>query len=65
MRPEAIDALLDLWPACEAFQTSSVAKALLPKAEKNVSRPLPIGPSVGATATAPPARDPFPTAPNG
>ena len=62
---EAIDALLDLWPAFEAFQTSYVAKALLLDAEKNASAPLPTGPSAGATATARPARDPVPTAPQG
>ena len=55
-RPEAIDALLDLWPAFEAFQTTYVAKALLLDAEKNASVPLPTGPSAGASATAQPAR---------
>lgn len=63
--PEAIDALLDLWPAFEAFQTQYVAKALMLDAEKNASAPLPTGPSAGATATARPARDPVPTAPQG
>jgi hypothetical protein len=53
--PEAIDALLDLWPAFEAFQTIYVAKALLLDAEKNASAPLPTGPSAGAKATAPDA----------
>ena len=62
---EAIDALLDIWPAFEAFQTSYVAKALLLDAEKNGSAPLPTGPSAGARATARPARDPVPTAPHG
>ena len=61
--PEAIDALLDLWPAFEAFQTLYVAKALLLDAEKNASAPLPTGPSVGATATARPARASAQTAP--
>jgi hypothetical protein len=64
-RPEAIDALLDLWPAFEAFQTLYVAKALLLDAEKNVSAPLPTGRSVGAKATARPAEQPVPTAPHG
>ena len=64
-RPEAIDALLDLWPAFEAFQTTYVAKALLLDAEKNASVPLPTGPSAGAKATARPAQDPVPTAPRG
>lgn len=63
--PEAIDALLDIWPAFEAFQTQYVAKALLLDAEKNGSAPLPTGPSVGATATARPAEQPVPTAPRG
>jgi hypothetical protein len=53
--PEAIDALLDLWPAFEAFQTHYVAKALFLDAEKNASAPLPTGPSAGAKATARPA----------
>ena len=53
--PEAIDALLDIWPIFEAFQTVYVAKGLLLDAEKNASSPLPSGRSAGATATAPPA----------
>jgi hypothetical protein len=60
---EAIDALLDLWPAFEAFQTLYVAKALLLDAEKNGSAPLPTGPSAGAKATARPVQGPVPTAP--
>ena len=63
--PEAIEALLDIWPAFEAFQTLYVAKALLLDAEKNGSAPLPTGPSVGATATVRPAEQPVPTAPQG
>jgi hypothetical protein len=63
--PEAIDALLDIWPAFEAFQTFYVAKALLLDAEKNVFAPLPNGPSAGATATARPVQGPVPTAPQG
>jgi hypothetical protein len=59
--PEAIDALLDLWPAFEAFQTLYVAKALLLDAEKIGSAPLPTGRSVGAKATARPAEQPVPT----
>ena len=54
--PEAIDALLDIWPAFEAFQTSYVAKALLLDAEKNASAPLPSGGSAGAIATVQPAK---------
>ena len=63
--PEAIEALLDIWPAFEAFQTHYVAKALLLDAEKNGSALLPNGPSVGAKATARPAEQPVPTAPQG
>jgi hypothetical protein len=61
--PEAIDALIDLWPAFEAFQTLYVAKALLLDAEKNASAPLPSGTSAGATATARPVAQAVPTAP--
>ena len=61
--PEAVDALVDLWPAFEAFQSKVVAKALLLDAEKNASAPSPNGASAGATATAPRARRAAPTAP--
>ena len=61
--PEGIDALLEIWPVFEAFQTQYVAKGLILDAEKNVSAPLPTGPSAGATATARPARGAAPTAP--
>ena len=54
--PAAIDALLDIWPVFEAFQTLYVSKGLLLDAEKNVSPPLPIGSSAGAIATARPAK---------
>jgi hypothetical protein len=50
--PDAIDALLDIWPIFEAFQLTYVSKGLLLEQEKNVSAPLPTGPSAGATATA-------------
>jgi len=63
--PEAIDALLDLWPAFEAFQSAYVAKALLLDAEKNGSAPLPTGSSAGAKATARPVEQAVPTAPRG
>ena len=53
--PEGIDALLEIWPVFEAFQTQYVAKGLILDAEKNVSAPLPNGPSAGAIATARPA----------
>ena len=61
--PEGIDALLEIWPVFEAFQTMYVAKGLILDAEKNVSAPLPNGRSVGATATARPAKGAAPTAP--
>lgn len=54
--PEGVDALLDVWPVFEAFQTGYVAKGLILDAEKNASAPSPIGPSAGATPTARPAR---------
>ena len=61
--PEGIDALLEIWPVFEAFQTQYVAKGLILDAEKNVSAPLPNGPSAGATATARRAQGPASTAP--
>jgi len=63
--PEAIDALLDLWPLFEAFQTGYVAKGLLLEQEKNASAPLPNGSSAGARDIARPAtlaRAPQPSA---
>jgi hypothetical protein len=50
--PEAIDALLDIWPIFEAFQMTYVSKGLLLDQEKNVSALSPNGPSAGAIATA-------------
>ena len=61
--PEGIDTLLEIWPIFEVFQTQYVAKGLILDAEKNVSAPLPNGPSAGATATARPAQGAAPTAP--
>ena len=61
--PEGIDALLEIWPVFEAFQTQYVAKGLILDAEKNGSAPSPTGPSAGATATALRATSPAPTAP--
>ena len=61
--PEGIDALLEIWPVFEAFQTQYVAKGLILDAEKNVSAPSPTGRSAGATDTARPAKLPAPTAP--
>ena len=63
--PQAIDALLDIWPIFEAFQLVYVSRGLLLEQEKNVSAPSPTGPSVGATATAQPARKPAKTARRG
>ena len=51
--PEGIDALLEIWPVFEAFQTKYVAQGLILDAEKNVSAPSPSGPSAGATGIAP------------
>jgi hypothetical protein len=56
--PEGIDALLDIWPAFEAFQGAYVAKGLLLEQEKNASSLSPTGPTAGATATAMPASPP-------
>jgi hypothetical protein len=56
LSPEGVDALLDVWPVFEAFQTGYVAKGLILEAEKNASAPSPTGPSAGATPTARPAR---------
>lgn len=53
--PEGIDALLDIWPIFEAFQTRYVARAMILDAEKNASPLLPIGSSAGAATTAKPA----------
>lgn len=53
--PEGIDALLDIWPVFEAFQTQYVARGLLLDQEKNASAPLPSGTSAGASDTVPPA----------
>ncbi|MCC5993777.1 MAG: hypothetical protein JJU40_16215 [Rhodobacteraceae bacterium] len=50
--PEAIDALLDIWPIFEAFQLTYVSKGLLLEQEKNASAPSPSGNSAGARATA-------------
>ena len=54
--PEGIDALLDIWPVFEAFQTRCLAPHLMLDAEKNASSPSQTGTSVGATPTARPAK---------
>ena len=61
--PEGIDALLEIWPVFEAFQTQYVAKGLILDAEKNASAPSPTGPSAGATGIAPPVKRAARTAP--
>ena len=61
--PEGIDALLEIWPVFEAFQTGYVAKGLILDAEKNVSALSPSGPSAGATGIAPPVKRAARTAP--
>jgi len=61
--PEGIDALLEIWPVFEAFQTQYVARGLILDAEKNVSAPSPSGPSAAATGTARPAKRVARTAP--
>ena len=63
--PDGIDALLDIWPVFEAFQTQYVAQGLLLDADKNVSAPSPSGNSAGARAIAKPARKPARTARQG
>ena len=54
--PEGIDALLDIWPVFEAFQTRCLAPHLMLDAEKNASSPVPSGTSAGAKVTARPAK---------
>ena len=54
--PEGIDALLDIWPVFEAFQTRCLAPHLMLDAKKNASSPLPSGTSAGAKVTARPAK---------
>ena len=61
--PEGIDALLEIWPVFEAFQTQYVARGLLLDAEKNVSAPSLTGPSAGVTGIAPSVRGAARTAP--
>ena len=56
--PEGINALLDVWPLFEAFQTEYVAGGLLLDQEKNVSSLLPSGSSAGATDIATPVSAP-------
>ena len=53
---EGINALLDIWPLFEAFQTKYVNSGFLLDAEKNVSPPLLTGSSAGAAPIVKPAR---------
>ena len=62
--PDGIDALLSLWPIFEAFNLLYVSHGMLLDAEKNGSAPLLTGTSVGATATARPAKRNARTAPS-
>jgi hypothetical protein len=61
--PEGIDALLDVWPIFEAFQTRYVARAMILDAEKNASPLSPNGSLAGAVITAKPAQARARTAP--
>ena len=63
--PKGIDALLEIWPVFEAFQTQYVARGLILDAEKNVSAPSPSGPSAGVIGIAPPVKRAARTAPQG
>ena len=54
--PEGTDALLDIWPVFEAFQTRCLAPHLMLEQEKNGFAPSPNGTSAGAKATAQPAK---------
>ena len=63
--PEAVDALLDVWPVFERFQTGYVATGLALEQEKNASAPSPSGSTAGASGTARPARARVRTAPRG
>jgi len=59
--PEAIDALLDIWPLFEAFQTDYVAKGLVLDQEKNDSAPSLTGSSAAAQTIAKRVKKPAPT----
>jgi hypothetical protein len=63
--PDAVDALLDIWPIFEAFQLTYVSKGLRLEQEKNVSASSPSGPSAGASATAKRVKRPAKTARRG
>ncbi|MEQ8307738.1 MAG: hypothetical protein RIA09_14365 [Hoeflea sp.] len=63
--PEAIDAVLDVWPIFEAFQLTYVSKGLLLEQEKKRLRALAEWSFAGASDTAKPARKPARTARRG
>jgi len=63
--PEGIDALLDIWPIFEVFQTRYVARAMILDAEKNASPLSPNGSSAGAVTIAKPVRKTAKTARRG
>lgn len=54
--PQAVDALLDVWPLFETWQTEYMAPGFLVLQEKKGSAPAPNGTSMGARNTAKPAR---------
>ena len=60
--PDRINALLEVWPLFEAFQTKYVNSGFLLEQEKNDFAPLPTGNSAGARSTARPAKGPARTA---
>ena len=60
-----VDQAVDLIADRRQLQLTYVSKGLLLEQEKNVSAPLPNGPSAGATDTAKPARKPAKTARRG
>ncbi len=61
--PEAIDAALDVWPIFEAFQLTYVSRGLLLEQEKNVSAPLPNGPTAGGERYCEACQGPCPDCP--
>ncbi len=63
--PDGIDALLDIFPIFDAFQTEFVGKGLVLDAEGNASAPSPTGSSAGAIVTAQPVTASAPTARRG
>ncbi len=56
--PEGLNALLDIWPIFEAFQSRYIAQAMILEQEKNASSPSLNGTSAGARTIAGPAHTP-------